>query len=86
MESIDHNQYIVKDLTYQSNYQAGLRIQEINSVDFDLTEVAHFQTTIGDTEAEFGYGTWSNYPYFIAEGRNISNEKISLNYSKCKYR
>lgn len=68
LTSIDHNQYIVKGLSYQSNYQAGVRIQSIDQDNFELTEVASFQTTLSDPISEFGYGTWTNYPYFIDEG------------------
>merc|ERR1711893_530205 len=47
--AIDHNQYIVGDLTYQPN--------------FGLREVAYFDCYPRGTTASF-VGTWSNYPYF----------------------
>lgn len=48
--SIDHNQYINKGFSYQSNYGAGLRILDVSSVPADPTgagikEVAYFDGT-----------------------------------------
>lgn len=72
--SIDHNQYVVGGLTYQSNYGAGLRILDISSLPQDPTgglveEVGFFDIyPEDDGEPEGGIvdfvGTWSNYPYF----------------------
>ncbi|CAH1798162.1 unnamed protein product [Owenia fusiformis] len=62
--SIDHNQYIVGDLTYQSNYESGLRILRVDQNAYTLTEVGHFDVYPG-AGADF-YGTWSNYPYFAS--------------------
>lgn len=35
MRSVDHNQYIKDGLSYQSNYQAGLRVYDISSIPTD---------------------------------------------------
>ena len=45
--SIDHNQYINKGYSYQSNYASGLRILDVTSIPADPTgagvhEVAYF--------------------------------------------
>ena len=56
--STDHNLYVVGDLMYQSNYDAGLRVIDI-SVPTDPVEIAYFDTT-----PYGGGGSWSNYPYF----------------------
>ena len=62
--SIDHNLYVKGDLSYQSNYHAGLRILDHSDVlNGNLTEVGHFDTYPDATEVSFG-GQWSNYPYF----------------------
>ena len=48
---------------YQSNYEAGLRILQLNEETFELSEVAYFDIYPGANQVDF-YGTWSNYPYF----------------------
>merc|ERR1719322_619816 len=53
MISTDHNNYVVGDMLYQSNYVAGLRILQIQQ-DFKLQEVAYFVTP----------SAWSVYPFF----------------------
>jgi choice-of-anchor B domain-containing protein len=62
--AIDHNLYIRGRYAYQGNYQAGLRILDVNSVAArTLREVAYFDVyPIGDNH-EFN-GAWSNYPFF----------------------
>ena len=42
-QSIDHNQYIVRSLSFQSNYEAGLRIMTIDEGNYALSESAYFQ-------------------------------------------
>ncbi|HET9142465.1 choice-of-anchor B family protein [Actinophytocola sp.] len=62
--AIDHNQYIKGNLSFQSNYQAGLRILDITNVaSAQLTEVGFFDIYPAGNNAAFN-GTWSNYPYF----------------------
>ena len=62
-ESSDHNLYVVGDLMYQSNYQSGLRILDIEDP-ANPVEIAYFDTVpYGDNGAGFG-GSWSNYPFF----------------------
>ncbi|KAL3448351.1 hypothetical protein BJX65DRAFT_69813 [Aspergillus insuetus] len=72
VRSIDHNQYVVDGLTYQSNYGSGLRIVDVSSVAKDPTgagfeEVGFFDVHPEDDEVggevEF-VGSWSVYPYF----------------------
>lgn len=60
--AIDHNQYIVGNHSYQSNYRGGLRIIDISNKT-NLEEVAFFDTYPQDTTANFN-GSWSNYPFF----------------------
>ena len=62
-ESSDHNLYVVGNLMYQSNYQSGLRILDIEDP-ANPVEIAYFDTVpYGDNGAGFG-GSWSNYPFF----------------------
>jgi choice-of-anchor B domain-containing protein len=61
--SIDHNQYIEGNRSYQSNYRSGLRVLDVSDVaSGTLTESGFFDVYPEDDEAEFN-GTWSNYPY-----------------------
>ena len=61
--AIDHNQYVVGDKVYQSNYVQGLRILDISDVE-NPEEVGFFDTVpFGDNGTRFD-GSWSNYPFF----------------------
>jgi choice-of-anchor B domain-containing protein len=63
--SIDHNQYVHGNRTYQSNYTAGLRILEFDDAALGagrLDEAAFFDVVPGVDVAEFA-GTWSNYRF-----------------------
>ena len=74
VRSIDHNQYVINGISYQSNYNSGLRIVDVSSVADDPTgagfrEVGFFDFHPEDDDAEGGgivefSGTWSVYPYF----------------------
>ncbi|KAL8935010.1 MAG: hypothetical protein Q9216_005630, partial [Gyalolechia sp. 2 TL-2023] len=72
VKSIDHNQYVVNGLSYQSNYNSGLRIVDVTSVEADPTgkgfkQVGFFDVHPEDDSVggivEFS-GSWSVYPYF----------------------
>lgn len=72
VKSIDHNQYVIDGLSYQSNYGSGLRIVDVSTVAKDPTgksfkEVGFFDCHPEDDavggEVEF-VGSWSVYPYF----------------------
>ncbi|MBL7941455.1 MAG: choice-of-anchor B family protein, partial [Flavobacteriales bacterium] len=63
-EAVDHNQYIIGNLDFQSNYTAGLRILDITNIaSASLTEVAYFDHFPYNDNPSFD-GTWMNYPYF----------------------
>jgi len=70
--SIDHNQYVVGDYTYQANYEAGLRVLHINLATNQLTQVAYFDVYPARTTAQFN-GAWSVYPYFKSGNIAISS-------------
>jgi choice-of-anchor B domain-containing protein len=72
--SIDHNQYIIGDYTYQANYEAGLRMLRINRSTNTLTQVAYFDVYPARTAAQFN-GAWSVYPYF--QSGNIAVSSIN---------
>ncbi|KAF2014313.1 hypothetical protein BU24DRAFT_463111 [Aaosphaeria arxii CBS 175.79] len=72
--SVDHNQYVWGNYTYQSNYGAGLSVLDVGSIVADPTgrgvkEVAWFDVypeddnEVGGGKAEF-VGTWSSYAGF----------------------
>ncbi|KAF2744808.1 hypothetical protein M011DRAFT_496066 [Sporormia fimetaria CBS 119925] len=74
VKSVDHNQFVIDGLAYQSNYQAGLRILDVSSIPFDSTgksvkEIAYFDVYPEDDNNEGGgiaiwdAGTWSHYPF-----------------------
>ena len=60
--AIDHNQYIVGDYLYQSNYTSGLRVLDIRNP-LSPNEVAFFDVLPNNEQASFN-GSWSNYPFF----------------------
>ncbi|KAL2882002.1 hypothetical protein SGCOL_002741 [Colletotrichum sp. CLE4] len=56
---IDHNQYVIDGLSYQSNYAAGLRVYNVSSKSSDPTgagvcETAYFDSYPGDDSAPGG--------------------------------
>ncbi len=62
--AIDHQQFVVGNYLYQSNYRAGLRILDVSGIaNGVLREVAYFDVVPADDAAQFS-GTWSNYPFF----------------------
>jgi hypothetical protein len=77
-ESIDHNQYVKGNRTYQSNYRSGLRVLDISdSANGNLSEAGFFDVYPEDDEAEFN-GTWSNYPYFASGNIIVSGIEQGL--------
>jgi choice-of-anchor B domain-containing protein len=74
VKGIDHNQYVIDGLSYQSNYGAGLRILDLSSIPSNPTgsgvkELAFFDIYPEDDEAPGGgvidfVGSWSSYAYF----------------------
>ncbi len=70
----DHNQYVHGRYTFQSNYNGGLRILDLASLDAgQMPEVASFDT-YPQANAESYSGQWSNYPYF-ASGIVVANDR-----------
>lgn len=64
--SIDHNQYVKGDKSYQANYQSGLRILDLaNVADGQLSEAGYFDIYPSGDAAQFN-GAWSVYPYFAS--------------------
>jgi hypothetical protein len=62
--SIDHDQYIKGAYSYQSNYQAGLRILDLTDIgNANVNEVAYFDIYPSGDATNFN-GAWSSYPYF----------------------
>jgi choice-of-anchor B domain-containing protein len=62
--AIDHNQYVIGDYTFQSNYRRGLRVLRIDDpASAGLTEVAYFDTYPSGDGLGFS-GAWNVYPFF----------------------
>ena len=82
---IDHNQYIVGNRVYQSNYESGLRVLDVSQVGAGtLTEVAFFDTYPQGQSAQFN-GQWANYPFFPSGtllGNDINNGLFILTPSR----
>jgi choice-of-anchor B domain-containing protein len=65
-QSTQHNLYEgIDGFVYQSNYSSGLRMYDASGVsDGILEEVGYFDVYPPDDDPGFGFGTWSNYPFF----------------------
>ena len=75
--AIDHNQYVVGDKVYQSNYVQGLRILDISDIE-NPKEVGFFDTVpFGDNGTRFD-GSWSNYPFFKSGTIVVNSGKEAL--------
>lgn len=62
--SIDHNQYVKGNLSFQANYTTGLRVFDISNIASGvMQETAFFDTFPADDAPKFD-GAWSNYPFF----------------------
>ena len=62
--SIDHNQYVRGNFTYQANYARGLRILELTDLsNASLSEVGFFDT-YPESDGNSYNGAWSTYPFF----------------------
>uniref|UniRef100_A0A6A7G9D3 Choice-of-anchor B domain-containing protein n=1 Tax=Hirondellea gigas TaxID=1518452 RepID=A0A6A7G9D3_9CRUS len=63
--SIDHNLYIVDDLSFHANFEAGLRILDICDIGTTkLSEIAYFDVHPESDSIDFR-GAWSSYPFFM---------------------
>ncbi|WP_306643786.1 choice-of-anchor B family protein [Sanyastnella coralliicola] len=72
IESADHNQYTLNGLSYQSNYMGGLRVLDLSDVaNGNLEEVAYFDTN-PESNGNFFWGSWSNYPYLPSQNIIVS--------------
>ncbi|KAF2647752.1 hypothetical protein K491DRAFT_614075 [Lophiostoma macrostomum CBS 122681] len=75
-KGIDHNQYVYKGFTYQSNYGTGFRVLDVRSIPQDPTgagvkEVGFFDVYPEDDNQPGGgivdfVGTWSSYAGFAS--------------------
>jgi choice-of-anchor B domain-containing protein len=65
-QSTQHNLYQADDgYVYQSNYSSGLRMYDVSGVaEGTIEEVGYFDVYPPHDEPGFGFGTWSNYPWF----------------------
>lgn len=96
-KAIDHNQYVIEGISYQSNYGSGLRIVDVSSImkspdGHEMYEMGHFDVHPEDDADEQNqfYGSWSVYPYFRSGNillNSIERGLYSLKYTgpKAKY-
>jgi choice-of-anchor B domain-containing protein len=65
-QSTQHNMYQADDgYVYQSNYSSGLRKYDVSNVaEGVIEEVGYFDVYPPNDDPGFGFGTWSNYPWF----------------------
>ena len=76
--SIDHNQYIIGDFSYQANYTSGLRIVDISDIaNNNLSEVAFFDIYPANDDSIFS-GAWSVYPFFASGNIVVSGIEQGL--------
>mgnify|MGYP000210952249 CR=1 FL=1 len=60
---IDHNLYLHGNYVYESNYESGVRILELDNLSqAKLKEVAYFDTYPNDNSPNFN-GSWNNYRF-----------------------
>lgn len=73
LATIDHNLYVLGRYAFESNYQSGLRVLDLNDIGNNtIREVAFFDTYPQSDGIRFD-GNWSNYPYFES-GLIIAND------------
>jgi choice-of-anchor B domain-containing protein len=76
--SIDHNQYIVGEHSYQANYRSGLRIVDISDIaNGNLSEAGFFDIYPDSDSANFS-GAWSVYPFFASGNVIVSGIEQGL--------
>ncbi|MFT7196201.1 MAG: choice-of-anchor B domain-containing protein, partial [Marinoscillum sp.] len=76
--SVDHNLYTHQNLVFESNYQSGLRVLDMDKIaEGKLRERAYFDTYPDANNINYG-GTWSNYPYFASGNILVSDMNNGL--------
>jgi choice-of-anchor B domain-containing protein len=84
-QSIDHNQYIHRGYSWQSNYCAGLRVLDTSEMSSGtLSQRGFFDVSPECNTAVFS-GTWSNYPYFASETIAVQSIEKGLFLVKAKF-
>ena len=73
LTTIDHNLYVRGRYAFESNYETGLRILDLERIgEGEVTEVAFFDTYPASDSVSYN-GQWSNYPYFES-GLVVAND------------
>ncbi|KAJ3388733.1 hypothetical protein HDU92_001368 [Lobulomyces angularis] len=83
--SIDHNQYVLGDYSYQSNYASGLRVVNIKNIKSNVTEEAGFFDVHPEDDKVSFSGTWSVYPYFPSGNIVVNSIERGLFVVKTKF-
>ena len=85
--SVDHNQYIHRNLSWQANYTSGLHILDLTNVASGSLSLAGYFDTYPANNGTAYSGAWSNYPFFnsgivivssISEGLFVLRPRLSL--------
>ena len=76
LRTIDHNNYVIDTLLYQSNYSSGLRVLSIADP-INPKEIAFFDTYPSGNKLDY-IGSWSNYPYFSSKTIVVSSIEEGL--------
>lgn len=71
-KGVDHNQFVIDGMAYQSNYGGGLHVLNVTSLDTDPTGASITQAGFFDIYPEDDaaggvidfVGTWGHYPFF----------------------
>jgi choice-of-anchor B domain-containing protein len=64
--SIDHNQFIKGNYSYQADYRSGFRLLDISQIaSATLSQFGYFDTYPSSNTADFS-GAWGNYPFFAS--------------------
>ena len=81
---IDHNQYIVNNYIFQSNYCGGFHILNGSipvpmTASDDIQEVGFFEVSTSCSGAGAPWlGSWSNYPFFHSGNVAVSSIEMGL--------
>ncbi len=61
----DHNNYVVGNRLFASNYQFGIRVLDV-ATPSDPSQLGYFDTAPGYANSSGYGGSWSNYPFFAS--------------------
>lgn len=76
--AMDHDLYIIGNLLYEANWQAGLRIFDLSGLpSLELTELGYFDV-VPDGDSVAMTGAWTNYPWWRDGVVTLSDNEAGL--------